>query len=175
QGKRWGRRGPDKRIIEAYGFDLSPLAQRLDEFIRLAVAARQEREVANALRKRKTVVRRAIRQAGETLAELGQMPEGWHGLALETARLSALAGNSSRDLASIVEGLETCRVQAEAWLKEAADWCQSSPQGLKNEPHTTDTKLTSNLKDTVIALQDSNRLPGTSRNPSLRPSSGTSP
>jgi len=175
QGKRWGRRGPDKRIIEAYGFDLSPLAQRLDEFIRLAVAARQEREVANALRKRKTVARRAIRQAGETLAELGQMPEGWHGLALETARLSALAGNSSRDLASIVEGLETCRVQAEAWLKEAADWCQSSPQGLKNEPHTTDTKLTSNLKDTVIALQDSNRLPGTSRNPSLRPSSGTSP
>ena len=27
-GKRYGRRGPDGRIIEAFGFDLSPLAYR---------------------------------------------------------------------------------------------------------------------------------------------------
>src|ERR1700689_3124539 len=36
QGKRYGRRGPDGRIIAAYGFDLSPLAVRYDEFIRIA-------------------------------------------------------------------------------------------------------------------------------------------
>ena len=76
QGRRWGRCGPDNRIIEAYGFDLSPLAQRADEFIWLASARRQEREAAKALRKRKAVARRAIRQAGETLADLGEMPEG---------------------------------------------------------------------------------------------------
>ena len=43
QGKRYGRRGPDKRIIEAYGFDLTPIAQRYEEFVRIAGAARTER------------------------------------------------------------------------------------------------------------------------------------
>ncbi|MGA8548816.1 MAG: helix-turn-helix domain-containing protein [Stellaceae bacterium] len=37
QGKRYGRRDPEtKRIIEAFGFELSPLARRHDEFGRIA-------------------------------------------------------------------------------------------------------------------------------------------
>jgi replication initiation protein RepC len=37
QGKRYGRRDPEtKRIIEAFGFDLSPLARRYHEFVRIA-------------------------------------------------------------------------------------------------------------------------------------------
>ena len=59
QGKRYGRRGPDGRIIEAYGFDLSPLAVRYDEFIRIAAEAKVERERMKALRKRATIARRA--------------------------------------------------------------------------------------------------------------------
>jgi replication initiation protein RepC len=191
QGRRWGRRGPDNRIIEAYGFDLSPLAQRADEFIRLAAAGRQEREVAKALRKRKAVARRAIRQVGETLENLGEMPEGWDALAMKTARLSGLAADSSSELASIVDGLEACRVQAEAWIKQTAGRCESrpgklenephtrderapgrsesSPQGLENEPHSTDTKLISNLKNTVMTPQGSGALPSISRSPSSRP------
>jgi replication initiation protein RepC len=172
QGKRWGRRGADKRIIEAYGFDLSPLAQRFDEFIYLAATARQEREVTKALRKRKTVARRAIRQAGETLADLGQVSERWHALAREAIRLSGLAGTSSVELGSIVGALEACRVRAEAWVKEAADCSESIPEGLKNKPHTTDTKLTSNLKDTVNANQDNHPIPCPSHSPSSGPSSG---
>jgi replication initiation protein RepC len=105
QGKRWGRRGPDKRIVEAYGFDLSPLAQRMDEFILLAATARHERQVANGLRKRKSIARRAIHQAGETLADLGRLPEGWPSVAMETARLSGLPAESSSQLASIVNAL----------------------------------------------------------------------
>jgi replication initiation protein RepC len=171
QGKRWGRRRPDKRIIEAYGFDLSPLAQRVDEFIRLAATARQEREVAKALRKRKTVARRAIRQAGETLADLGQVPEGWYALAMETARLSGWPGDSSSELISIVDTLEAYRVQVEAWVKEAAHCSQSIPDGLKNEPHTTDTNLTSNLIDTVIAIQQSKAPSCPPHPPRSRPSS----
>jgi replication initiation protein RepC len=169
QGRRWGRRGPDNRIIEAYGFDLSPLAQRFDEFIRLAEAGRQERAAAKALRKRKAVARRAIRQAGETLADLGQMPEGWDALALETVRLSELAGDSSRELAPIVDRLEACRAQAEAWIKQAAGRSESSPQGLENEPHSTNTKLISNLKNTVTAPQDGRALPDISHSLSSRP------
>ena len=74
QGKRYGRRGADGRIIEAYGFDLSPLALRHDEFIRLAAEAKVERERMKALRKRVTLARRGVRQAGETLAGLGPCP-----------------------------------------------------------------------------------------------------
>src|ERR1700733_5601495 len=66
-GKRYGRRGPDNRIVEAYGFDLTPLASRFDEFIRIAAEAKAERERMKALRKRVTCARRAIRQIGETL------------------------------------------------------------------------------------------------------------
>jgi hypothetical protein len=44
QGKRYGRRGPDGRIIEAYGFDLSPLAQRYDEFVQGARLNRRATE-----------------------------------------------------------------------------------------------------------------------------------
>jgi replication initiation protein RepC len=43
QGKRYGRRAPDGRIIEAFGFDLSPLAQRYHEFVQLAAEAKLER------------------------------------------------------------------------------------------------------------------------------------
>ena len=48
QGKRYGHRGPDGRIVEAYGFDLTPLAQRYDEFIRIAAEAKIERERMNS-------------------------------------------------------------------------------------------------------------------------------
>ena len=45
QGKRYGRRGEDGRIIinDTFGFDLSPLAYRYEEFIRIAAEAKAER------------------------------------------------------------------------------------------------------------------------------------
>jgi replication initiation protein RepC len=53
-GKRFGRRGPDGRIVEAYGFDLSPIALRYDEFVRIAAEAAAERERMRRLRTRAT-------------------------------------------------------------------------------------------------------------------------
>jgi Replication protein C N-terminal domain len=94
-----GRRGADKRIIEAYGFDLSPLAIRYEEFVRLAAEAQIERTRAKALGKRKTIARRAVYQAGETLASVGPMPEGWSELVMKTARLTRLPAGTSEELA----------------------------------------------------------------------------
>ena len=51
-GKRYGRRDRDGKIIEAYGFDLSPLAQRLEEFERVAEEGREERARMGQLRRR---------------------------------------------------------------------------------------------------------------------------
>jgi hypothetical protein len=65
--------------------------------VRLAAEAQIERTRAKALGKRKTIARRAIYQAGETLASVGPMPEGW--LVMETARLTRLPAVTSEELA----------------------------------------------------------------------------
>jgi len=161
QGKRYGRRGPDGRIIEAFGFDLSPLAQRHDEFVRLAAAAKVERGRMKDGRRRVTLARRAIRQIGEQLVELGQLPGEWKRLEADTAALviAAKQAAQSEELAIIAHSLERRKSEAEEWLKAtavtASDPVSTSPEGLANEPHIINTNLSENLKDTVIAHEGS--------------------
>jgi replication initiation protein RepC len=158
QGKRYGRRGPDGRIIEAYGFDLSPLAQRYEEFVRLAAEAKVERERMKALRKRATIARRAIRQAGEALEALGPLPPEWARLKAEAADLIMAARRAARseDLALAVKALESRKVEAEQWLRETTNLVNTNPSGLENEPHSTPTNPPLNpYQDTVIAAEKS--------------------
>ena len=159
QGKRYGRRGADGRIIEAYGFDLSPLALRFDEFIRVAAKARLERERMKALRKRVTEARRSIRQAGEMLAGLGPLPASWPRLQGETADLvvAAKAAERSEILAPITQALERRKTEAEQWVRDTAKSVETNPVGLVSEPHITSTNLSENPSDTVIAPEDSSR------------------
>jgi replication initiation protein RepC len=153
QGKRYGRRGADGRIIEAYGFDLSPLALRYDEFVRIAAEAKIERDRMKGLRKRATIARRAIRQAGEALAAIGPLPEAWRRLELETADLIVAGRDAGRseELALVVKALERRQIEAEQWLRDACKSVEINPSGLANEPHTTSTNLPSDLEDTVMA------------------------
>ncbi|MBO0738490.1 MAG: hypothetical protein J2P48_18270 [Alphaproteobacteria bacterium] len=58
-------------MIEAYGFDLSPIAARHGEFVRVAEAARAERITMGRLRRRATIARKGIIQILETAAEYG--------------------------------------------------------------------------------------------------------
>lgn len=60
-GKRWGRRDADGRIVEAYGFDLSPLSARVEEFEELQAELQAERELCQRLKRQITVARRMIR------------------------------------------------------------------------------------------------------------------
>ena len=60
-GKRWGRRNEEGVIIEAYGFDLSPLAARVEEFEQLHVEIQAERALCQRLKRQITVSRRMIR------------------------------------------------------------------------------------------------------------------
>ena len=60
-GKRWGHRDADGRIIEAYGFDLSPLSARVEEFEQLQAQLQAERELCQRLKRQITVARRMIR------------------------------------------------------------------------------------------------------------------
>ena len=156
QGKRYGRRGPDGRIIEAYGFDLSPLAVRDDEFIRMAAEAKVERERMKALRKRVTIARRAIRQVGEALEALGPLPPDWQRLAAETADLVVAARHTtcSEDLAALAKSLESRKAEAEQWLWDTVQPVETEPTGAEDRPHITNTNLPLNpYKETVIASE----------------------
>ena len=173
QGKRYGRRDPATgRIVEAYGFDLSPLALRYDEFIRIAAAAKVERQRMKALRRRATLARRAIRQAGEELIVQGQLPENWSQLEHEVAGL-AIAGRraqTSEALGLVMQALERRKAEAEHRVRELIKPVKTNPEGLENEPHqyTTTTLTSLDPTDTVIAHRgsspggDANLLPSPS-------------
>lgn len=183
QGKRYGRRGPDGRLVEAYGFDLAPLAQRYEEFIRIAAAARVERERMKELRRRKTLAARGIRQAIEELAAQGHDSEAVRQLGLETAELVAAARQAERsdDLGLIVKALERRKSEAEQCLREMVKSGETDPEGLAGEPRQyTTTTLKENLSEvTVVARRESSRsadpVPKAAASESVAPAPGSSP
>src|SRR5271166_1017717 len=87
-GKRYGKRDPKGRIVEAYGVDLAPIAARHAEFVRLAEEGRAERAAMGRLRRRATIARKGIIQILETAREYGHEGEEWHTLSRETEALA---------------------------------------------------------------------------------------
>jgi replication initiation protein RepC len=59
-GKRYARRGEGGSIEQAYGFDVTPILARAEEFENLAAEIRQERRVAALARERVSILRRDI-------------------------------------------------------------------------------------------------------------------
>jgi len=59
-GKRYARRGEGGEISEAFGFDLTPLVARADEFEQLAAEVQAERKALRLARERVTLARRDI-------------------------------------------------------------------------------------------------------------------
>jgi len=59
-GKRYARRGEGGEIAEAYGFDLTPLVARAEEFEQLAAEVVAERKALRLARERVTLARRDI-------------------------------------------------------------------------------------------------------------------
>lgn len=70
-GKRYGHRDSQGHIVEAYGFDLSPLSARVDEFEALHGQLVRERAERDNLRRTITVARRSIRAFVETAVAEG--------------------------------------------------------------------------------------------------------
>jgi replication initiation protein RepC len=156
QGRRYGRRDAQDRIIEAYGFDLSPLAQRRDEFVRIAAAARIERDRMRKLRRRSSLARRAIAQAVEELATQGHDSEPLAQLVRETAELVTAARGCTRsdELAVAVKSLERRKLAVEQLLRELIKPVETNPMGQLDEPHSTITTLMANdINHTVIATE----------------------
>ena len=179
-GKRYGKRDGHKRIVEAYGFDLSPLAARYAEFVRLAEEAKAERAEMGRLRRRVTIARNGITQILETAAEYGFAGEEWATLDRETRNLVRALKRVElpAEMALGVENLErrqhSARERLELLLSEAAhveaEAVNTDPKGTENGPHQYTYKPTPYpYQDTVLASEDCKSPAGDAISPLLAP------
>ena len=144
-GKRYGVRDRAGRITEAYGFDLSPIAARHAEFVRLAEEARAERAEMGRLRRRATIARNGITQILETATEYGFQGEEWASLARDSRHLAKALRKVERpeEMALGVESLErrqrAARERLENLLsgrcRRRSEAVDSDPLGPENRPH----------------------------------------
>jgi replication initiation protein RepC len=168
-GKRYGKRDPKGRIVEAYGFDLSPIAVRHGEFVRLAEEGRAERALMGRLRRRATIARKSIVQILETAAEYGFAGEEWQTLACEAKALTrALKGVEHPDaMEAGVTSLEGRQAAARERLESLLKLVDSTPKQTEDRPHQHNYKSNPNPdQDTVIAT---NKCSGAGEGP-LAPS-----
>lgn len=155
-GKRYGKRDPGKRIIEAYGFDLSPLAARYAEFRRLAEEAKAERQAIARLRGRATIARKAIMQILEIAAEYGIEDEEWRSLSRESQSIARAVKSAGRadEIALGVSGLERRQKAARERLEGLLRDVDMDRLRAGNGPHQHNYNSTPDpQEDTVTAAE----------------------
>jgi replication initiation protein RepC len=154
-GRRWGHRDAKTgRIVEAYGFDLSPIGLRHDEFVALAERAAAEERQRAALRRRLTIGRKAIQQIAETAIEHQLADRDWHYWLAEALTLVLTIRDDLPlgGLQAVVAELEQRRTDGEVTLRVAFDSQQNAPAGAigctpittTNQPKA-DNSATSNI------------------------------
>jgi replication initiation protein RepC len=142
-GRRWGHRDTTGKIVEAYGFDLSPIALRYEEFVALAERAAAGERERMALRRRLTIARKAIQQIAETAVEYQLADRNWHYWLAEALALVLTISDdlSLGDLRAAVAELEHWRAGGEEALRAALDSRQNTPAGaISCTPITTTTQ-----------------------------------
>jgi replication initiation protein RepC len=170
-GKRYGKRNREGHIVEAYGFDLSPLAARYDEFIQLAAAAKEERIERGKLRRRATIARNGMTQILETVTEQGLTGEEWTSLLHDSRRLTQTLSRieSLDELTFAVQRLERQQREAREHVENmlaqaqlaAAETLYTASKQAEYRPHQYNYKSRENLKpDTVVAHEGSGSASG---------------
>src|ERR1700730_13151136 len=152
-GKRYGKRDPKGRIVEAYGFDLSPLAARHGEFVRLAEEGRADREAMGRLRRRATIARKGIVQILETACDYALEDEEWGTLERDAQAIARALKRVERpdDMEVGVTSLEQRQREARARLEMLLKDVKKTPSGVENEPHQyTYNRTPYHSQDTVI-------------------------
>lgn len=164
-GKRYGRRaGTNGPIIEAYGFDLSPLADRQSEFEQIAKAGREARLQLTQLRRQFSITRNALRQLELAASDQALSNVDWERIwtaagDLDIRRRPSLTARDSEAAVAALQALEAevRRQVAEAIGAAAHSAVDKSvdkgPLGHIDEPHITTTNQLFNPRDTVVAPQ----------------------
>ena len=155
-GKRYGRRDAKGRIVEAYGFDLSPLAARHAEFVRLAEEGRVEREAMGRLRRRATIARKGIIQILETARDYDLTGEEWTTLQSDAQAIVEVLKRVERpdEMEPGVVSLEQRQRDARTRLEMLLQDVKKAPSEVQNEPHyNTYNPPIYPKQDTVIAAE----------------------
>ena len=132
-GKRFARKGRGGQVEQAYGFDLSPIVARAEEFAELAEAVQAEKRAYKAVRERLTLLRRDIVKMIDAGLEEG-VPGNW-GLMTRTYQeiMSRLPRTAPRQvLETVCEDLELLWVE----VHEALESFTKSENMSANESHS---------------------------------------
>jgi replication initiation protein RepC len=159
-GKRYARRSSDGSVDQAFGFDLTPIVARADEFERLAEQVRQARRAAALARERVTILRRDIAKMIAIGVEEGASGD-W--VSLHRAFV-ALSGRLPRVITPAL--VEPLVLQLEALAVEVGKLLDS---------HLSAQKSDGNDSHSGAHYQNSNTEPLTELEPSFRGSRGQSP
>jgi replication initiation protein RepC len=161
QGRRYGYRDPQTgHITKAFGFDLSLLAERQEEFKKIAAEAQVERNRMKQLRQQKTLARKAIAQAAEELGRQGYDGEALQRLLKEAAELVKAGSQCDRsdELELAVKALERRRDEIQQMLRDLIKPVETAPMGEENCAHSTSTTINNDFNHTVIAANKSSSV-----------------
>ncbi len=150
-GKRYGQR--DKKtglLLSAYGFDLSPMASRYEEFVALGDALELQHRQRRQLRRSVTADRREVRRLAADAIETGLGGYDWDA-ALVGARHTDTRDYDLAHLQALADRVREARQAVEkAWLQAKANQQapqkveESDPTGADERPHilpTTERKI----------------------------------
>lgn len=161
-GKRWGHRDDEGHIVEAYGFDLAPLAARAVEFEALFEDLKAERQLCQRLKRQITITRRALRARIERALEDGlsgpwgdlravfdtlieRLPKSHTNSEALLSLLSLFRGLQERVHSVLSENESSVNVVVVDNVAETTSSVQKSiqkmnPKGAINDPHILITK-----------------------------------
>ena len=141
-GKRYARKGEGGELTEAFGFDLTPLVARAEEFSQLAAEAAAEQLLLRQLRESITIRRRDIDKMIATGAYEG-VPADWNGF---QKAFMALGGRIKRT--ATAETLEPLAAALETLANEIREVL---------ETHVKTSKMNGNAPQNERHIQNSNK------------------
>ncbi len=131
-GKRYARRNRNGAVGEAFGFDLSPLVARADEFKTAAAELAAANQYHRQMRERLSLCRRDIAKLLELLRESG-LPGGWE---QQQRRYEELSAPLSRKASvSDVEALHDAMAEIRADLSNQLEKLLNSEKMDANDRH----------------------------------------
>ncbi len=146
-GRRWGHRngsGHEARIVEAYGFDLSPLGEHMAEFERVSAEWDARRAEGKRLRREITVSRNHILSLVDLATAQDLEGEDWPAAAAKADALWRGRGEQRDPLmlvpiAARLRALDIHVGEQVAIALAAVEYGETDPTGAENRPHLTTT------------------------------------
>jgi len=131
-GKRWGWRDERGFIVEAFGFDLAPMAARWDEFADLAAARGLEQAQRRHLKRKLGEIRREIRTVCADAVHRGFGGYDWAG-AVDQALGRLPRTPSLAELEALHETFQALLAAVDAAWVKARKSIQNEPRGVVDE------------------------------------------